>query len=281
MLTVRENTRRNAASGFKPQAAYRPVLALDPAAPRKVKFLARKPSVARARHRSAPPAPRALEAQNEKAALSPAASPTVPLLARVPRPPGERRAEAEAEEPATPMTPATPGHDIALELAPAKEQVQEQPQEQPRPQAPEPKPPVPPRRRPVSAPVPAPAPRPPSPPPLAVRTQSDGARGGHDDASPYPHLRGLPRVSVLPSDRPVILPRPKHAPPPPAVVAGASLAPAPALPHMPSVASTGSQYSAGSGEAPVRRGWLDIVRLRAAAAQRGSVLSSVSAYSND
>ncbi|KAH8983670.1 hypothetical protein EDB86DRAFT_2965594 [Lactarius hatsudake] len=43
MLTVRENTRRNASSGFKPQSQYRPMLSLNPDR-RKVTFLTRGPA---------------------------------------------------------------------------------------------------------------------------------------------------------------------------------------------------------------------------------------------
>ena len=46
MLTVRENTRRNASSGFKPQSQYRPMLSLNPDR-RRVKFLTRAPTSSR------------------------------------------------------------------------------------------------------------------------------------------------------------------------------------------------------------------------------------------
>ncbi|KAI0303449.1 hypothetical protein B0F90DRAFT_1711140 [Multifurca ochricompacta] len=49
MLTVRENTRRNATTGYKPESQYRPMLALNPEG-RKVTFLTRTPTSPQAKH---------------------------------------------------------------------------------------------------------------------------------------------------------------------------------------------------------------------------------------
>ncbi|KAN0141372.1 hypothetical protein V8E53_001128 [Lactarius tabidus] len=84
ILTVRENTRRNASSGFKPQSQYRPMLALNPDR-RRVKFLTRSPTASsRKKQQRAPsPVPSGSElkqrrggAEGEAPPLTPTSAPT-------------------------------------------------------------------------------------------------------------------------------------------------------------------------------------------------------------
>ncbi|KAH9001677.1 hypothetical protein EDB92DRAFT_1812391 [Lactarius akahatsu] len=102
MLTVRENTRRNASSGFKPQSQYRPMLALNPDR-RRVTFLTRGPASPRKKRQqhgpSPPAAPEEKHIQGEGEALAPALTPAP-------------RAEEEIRQPS--LSPLLP-HGAPLE----------------------------------------------------------------------------------------------------------------------------------------------------------------------
>ncbi|KAH9048081.1 hypothetical protein EDB84DRAFT_352715 [Lactarius hengduanensis] len=138
MLTVRENTRRNASSGFKPQSQYRPMLALNPDH-RKVTFLSRGPASPRKKQQQRGPSPPAApEVQGEGEALAPVLTPAPAAEIRQPslgpllphgaplesqdtdaRPPPEDDNVAQTELPTVTPTPApTSPHIPAITITP-------------------------------------------------------------------------------------------------------------------------------------------------------------------
>ncbi|KAI9446858.1 hypothetical protein H4582DRAFT_2052752 [Lactarius indigo] len=343
MLTVRENTRRNASSGFKPQSQYRPMLALNPDR-RKVTFLTRGPTSPRKKQQqrgpSPPPAaPEEKHIQGEGDELTPALAPAPaaenktrqpspgPLLPHgappesqdtYERPPAEDDNVAQTEllipTPTPAPAPTTTNTPDSVNVAPAPVRRVHTQWSSPPPSARShtppsasssththghgaprvsslPPPPVP-ALPPVSTVLPPPLPRgaaPPSPP-----------SAGPSSSPPSWSITAAPRSSVLPAspDRPVIMPRAKHASlttplwtPPGAVAPSSSeqpVSPASTRPHVPSLTSSASQYSANSGEPSVRRGFLNALRHKPSAqaggsanARRTSTYSSASAYSND
>ena len=133
MLTVRENTRRNASSGFKPQSQYRPMLSLNPDR-RRVTFLTRAPTASRKKQQRAPspvpvggegrqrrdeaeaqalpliPAPVAVEGETRQPSLTPALPPGATFQSTSERPPENNdNAEPQTELP-TPTPPIVSHH---------------------------------------------------------------------------------------------------------------------------------------------------------------------------
>ncbi|KAH9025169.1 hypothetical protein EDB85DRAFT_1984653 [Lactarius pseudohatsudake] len=292
MLTVRENTRRNASSGFKPQSQYRPMLALNPDH-RKVTFLSRGPASPRKKQQQRGPSPPAApEVQGEGEALAPALTPAPAAEIRQPslgpllphgaplksqdtdaRPPPEDDNVAQTELPTVTPTPApTSPHIPAITITP------------------------------ISAPVVAPAP--------VRRAHTQCSTHGHaaPRVSSMPPPPALPPVSTVlppplpagaappsppsagPSSPPLwsIIPRSSVLPASPDRPQQQPVSPASSRPHIPSLASSASQYSANSGEPSVRRGFLHALRHKPSAqaggsanVRRTSTYSSASAYSND
>ncbi|KAH9056625.1 hypothetical protein EDB87DRAFT_1635467 [Lactarius vividus] len=327
MLTVRENTRRNASSGFKPQSQYRPMLALNPDR-RKVTFLTRGPTSPRKKqhqHGASPPAaPEEKHIQGEGEERAPALTPAPAAEEEIRQPslgpllPHGALLEAQdtdqgppAEDdnaepltvaptpaPTSPRIPATIT-PISAPVAPAAVRRVHTQWSSPAPSARSHTPPSgsssthghaaprmssmpPPPRPPVSTVLPPPLPAgaaPPSPP------------SAGPSSPPLWSITAAPRSSVLPAspDRPVIMPRAKHASwAPPGASEEQPVSPASLRPHVPSLASSASQYSANSGEPSVRRGFLNALRHKPSAqaggsanVRRTSTYSSASAYSND
>ncbi|KAI9456228.1 hypothetical protein BJY52DRAFT_567871 [Lactarius psammicola] len=361
MLTVRENTRRNAASGFKPQSQYRPMLALNPDR-RKVTFLTRGPTSSRKKQQKQQRGPSPVAAEEKQHNDQGEGEVQAPAL--VPAPPATE--ETETRQPSLNLTlpPGAPPELQGTSERPTEDDgVAAQtelliPSPTPAP-APAPTSPSTPTTTPDTAPA-AHTPEPPvparrihtqwsSPAPTARSLTSSGSSSTHGHAAPRvgssqaPPVPALPPVSTViappppplpagaapptppapsagpssasalswaattslrsplhssvlpaPPDRPVIMPRPKNAPlttplwAPPVVSASQPASPASSRPHVPSLASSASQYSGNSGEPPVRRGFLNVLRHKAAApaagsanVRRTSTYSSASAYSND
>ncbi|KAH9063674.1 hypothetical protein EDB83DRAFT_794774 [Lactarius deliciosus] len=341
ILTVRENTRRNASSGFKPQSQYRPMLALNPDR-RKVTFLTRGPTSPRKKQQqrgpSPPAAPEDKRIQGEGEALAPALTPAPaadeeirqpslgPLL--LPhgapplesqdtneRPPAEDDNAAQSTELLVTPTPAPTSPHIPATITPISAPVAPAPVRRVHTQWSPPAPSARSHDTPPSGsssshghaaprvssmpPPPVPALPPVStvlPPPLPAGAAQPSPPSAGPSSPPLWSITAAPRSSVLPAspDRPVIMPRAKHAswaPPGSAAVSEQlqqPVSPASPRPHIPSLASSASQYSANSGEPSVRRGFLHALRHKPSAqaggsanVRRTSTYSSASAYSND
>jgi len=366
MLTVRENTRRNATSANRPQSQYRPMLNLNRES-RKVTFLTRSPTSPRSKRKNKNTTPSALtstdqadqeEEDNNQGAptagpstdltgqslqtqnLSPAAAPQLgdgrPELEQndgggdsspieevegipsrqtsspTPSRSASRRAPSPTPSGSLPMHAPSPtsSRDTLKAPIPSRSTRMRTPRTLPDPPS---RPPVPPRIANL---------QPPSPPKIFTSSLvSPGASSSHahetlatSSASSLVPLVPLPPVavvaqpwslyspassqtavsmtssplrnSVLPTSRPVIMPRAKkHASLPSPV----DSQPSPSSYVSPSLAGSASQYSADSGEPSVRRSYLESLRhLRPTAAgtagadaSRMSTQSSASAYSND
>jgi hypothetical protein len=359
MLTVRENTRRNAASGFRPQSLYRPMFTLNPDN-RRVTFIARTPT----------PSQDAQQQQQQQTDTSPEMAPAsaeegsreeapaaVPGLEEVQQQPStsssvaapllaahEREQRSGLEEPRGEKTKlAVPRRPPSPTPTPKRTRMR-QPWDDPAPmtqQAPPPlRPPSPERGRlrgirtqPSSPLTPTPWTRSPTPsgsstllhasaasvPPSGSRSISPGVVVAQPPVpstsnsattsalpsalpqQPLPHspspfapptwARSPLRNSVLPSsdDRPVVMPRPKIALPPPAQTEFLTAEAVSLRPSVPSLASSASQYSAASGEPPMRRAFFDSLGRRhksavgtiASSTHRASTFSSASEYSNN
>lgn len=335
MLTVRENTRRNASSGFKPQSQYRPMLALNPDR-RKVTFLTRGPASPRKKRQQRGPSPPA--APEEKHIQGEALAPALTAAEEIRQPslgpplPHGAPLEAQDTDARPPPEDDNVAHTELLTVTPT-----------PAPTSPRN---IPATITPISAPVAPPAPvrrvhtqwsppapsarshTPPSasssthghaasrvssmppppvpalppvstvlPPPLPAGAAPPSPPSAGPSSPPLWSITAAPRSSVLPAspDRPVIMPRAKHASWAPPGAASEQqqqqqqpVSPASSRPHIPSLASSASQYSANSGEPSVRRGFLHALRHKPSAqaggsanVRRTSTYSSASAYSND
>jgi len=220
MLTVRENTRRNASSGFKPQSQYRPMLALNPER-RVVRFLTRTPTASRKKQqqqRAPSPVPVGSEGKGK-----------------------QRREEAEAQAPT--IAPPPPSADDTIrqpslgQLLPPVESSARPPSENndvPQAELPVPTPPTAtssaqkPTPTPDTAPA-APAPvfrvhiQAPSPPPMAHSLTPSGSSStlrygyAHGHAAAAPGSSKAPPVPTLSQQPPVstaMPPLPAGAAPP-------------------------------------------------------------------
>lgn len=321
MITVRENTRRNASSGFKPQSQYRPMLALNPDR-RRVKFLTRTPTASRKKqqqHRAPSPVPAGSEGKQGRGGTE-AQAPSL-----TPAPTAE---EGETRQPSSPSLPFTPGatsrsQDTNERLPENNDGPQAESSQAhtlptvsdysyshartPMDTAPATYPPVP--RVHIQGPSPPPMAHPPVPsgsssshgqahaptvpapggsqsppvstaaPPLPVGAAPPtlAALSAPTEPSPWaPAGRFSLKSSVLPTspDRPVILPRPKHAPwtpaPPASSSSSSSSQPASARPHVP-------RSARNSAEPMTRRGFLNAMRHKTSPLGSGSV----NAHSDD
>jgi hypothetical protein len=357
---MRENTRRNASSGFRPQSQYRPMLTLNPEG-RRVTFLTRAPTLQRAAAKNKDVAPSAPAQQAEEkgmnnesaaprgvlgsanetsASLTLTSPPAAALLGRETAPSAEpvRTSESDEQRALEGEVESTESMLPRRAPSPAPSSSRSTPKRAP--------PPTPSRNtsEPASPPRPSRSvrmrtpkrlPDPPSVPPGFVgrsssptpsgprtesspshsRTPSVGSSRAHETpgstspiptvppvppAPPMPPMPPIPPVagpssqpqrhswvrsplrnSVLPSDQPVIMPRPKNAQSRPS---GESqpVSPTSTSGHVSSPSGSMSQHSAGNGEphgqyfGSLRRGMAPEVHQRTV-----STHSSISVYSTD
>jgi hypothetical protein len=353
---MRENTRRNASSGFRPQSQYRPMLTLNPEG-RKVTFLTRAPTLQRAAAKNKDVAPSALAQPTEEegtngsegaapsrdlgparqgpASLTLTSSPAAAaLLVRETAPAVEpvRKSESDEQRAVEVEVESTESMRPRRAPSPTPSSSQSTPKRAPSPtpsrNTSEPTSPPRPSRS-VRMRTPKRLPDPPSMPPGSVGRSSSPTPSGSrtDDASsshsrtpsvsssrahetprstspvptvppvpPVPPMPPVPPVagpsssqpqrhswvrsplrnSVLPSDQPVIMPRPKNAQPPPSS-GSQPVSPTSTWGHVPSLSgSTGNGEPHGQYLGSMRRGKAPAVNQRTV-----STHSSISMYSTD